>query len=240
MGEPRAGAKAAARAATRRALLDAATELLFERPPPDPVAALRVMDVVRRADPPRTNGAFYNIWPTQEEFRRDVVHHVLSPDRIEVHQRTLDAATHLAGTGEATTLADAVRRLADVNFAGMDEDPALRLKHVLWGRGAVDPEVRRLLAGLYTGAGAGILPVYEHTLAHVGRRVRAPFTIEHLVTAVMALAEGLHQRRSVQSDAVPDDLGAPPTDEADAGAAWSLFATATYLLVDGMTEPAPG
>lgn len=229
-------AKTAARLATREALLDAALRLLFESPAADPIGALRPMDVVRAADPPRSNGAFYNIWPTVSDFRRDLLHHALSPARTEVGPATINAVVALL-QAPRFSLEETIRVAANLNFEGLDHDPMLRLKHALWTRHADDPEVHGLLSALYDGITALLAPMYEAILARSGRRMRPPFTLVDLVTTLAALAEGLHTRRTVQPDAVPADAGAPPDAQASRDERWTFFASVAFSVFTVMTEP---
>jgi AcrR family transcriptional regulator len=261
MAQDRGNAKDAARQATRTALLDAATRLLFRSPAADPIGALRPMEVVRAADPPRSNGAFYNIWPTQAAFRRDLLHHVLSPARSEVGARTTYTAAERLSAGPDVSVEEAFRVAANLNFDGLRQDTSLRLKHALWTRHETDPEVRQLLAGLYEGVTDLFVPVYEAALTRAQRRMRQPYTVEHLATTLTALGEGLYTRWAVHPRAVPDDLGPPPaaatagapTDERtgepagepvggpEAHERWTFFASIAFTTFMAMTEPvAPG
>jgi hypothetical protein len=233
--EDAVGAKAAARQATKDALLQAAAGMLFDAPAADPIGALRPTEVVRRAVPPRSNGAFYNIWPTQEAFRRDLLHHVLSVDRIEVGRPTAEAGAELAAAPHIP-VAETVRLLANLNFDGIKEDPSMRLRIALWTRHGVDPDVRELLEALYDGVTTLFTPMYAGLVEKAGRRMRPPFTIETLAVALASLSEGLHTRWTVQPGAVPDDLG-PDADPDHVDRRWSLFAAVTYMIFLGMTEP---
>ena len=252
MPDGRISVKTAAKQATRAALLQAATELLFEAPSADPIGALRPVDVVRRAVPPRSNGAFYNIWPTQADFRRDLLHHALSAERIEVGDETSNAAVSLL-TRPDFSLEETIRVAATLNFEGLKADPALRLKQALWTRHSADPEIRELLAALYDGATAMLVPMYTAALGRAGRRMRGTYTVAQLAVALTGLAEGLHLRWAVQPSAVPDDVGPPPDlerrpdEEVDdrpgdgeaGGGQWNLFASMAYVVITGMTEPIP-
>lgn len=233
---PQPSAKAAAKAATREALLAAATEMLLETPA-DPIGSLRPLEVARRARPPRSNGAFYNIWPTRQSFAQDLLRHILSADRVRTRRPTRDAG--LDGVRQRSfSLTRTVHALADLNFGGLRDDPGLRLKQALWSRHTVDPQVCELIARLYADGTATLAPTYLAVIERGGRRMRPPYTVEELAVTLTALAEGLHLRRSVQPEAVPDDLG-PGAVPADAdGDAWSLFAATAHLIVHGMTEPA--
>jgi hypothetical protein len=234
----RISAKQAARKGTEAALLSAATELLLESPSTDVLRSLRPGDIARRAVPPRTTGAFYNIWPTQAEFRRALLDHVLSLDRSQGDRETVQAlADHLSKP--ELDLAETVRVAANLNFDGFKRDAAFRLQHSLWTRHASDPEVRDGLRNLYIAITGSLEPMYQLFLDRAGRRMRAPYTIGHLGVALAALVEGLHVRWAVQPEAVPDDLGPPPGVEAVEGQEWSTFANLTHLLIMAMTEPVP-
>lgn len=231
--EQRMTAKATARAATRASLLEAATRLILESPAADPIGALRPVEVARRADPPRTNGAFYNIWPTQAEFRRDLLHHLLDVERLEVGEDTTRAATALLQAPEFD-LAEACRVLGNLNFEGLRDDPGYQLKQALWTRHPGDPETRELLGRLYAGVTTMLTPMYAAILHRSGRRMRAPYTLEHLAVALAALAEGVHTRWAVDPGAVPE----VPPPAVDGAGRWTFFASVAFTTLVAMTEEA--
>lgn len=237
---PRPTAKQAARAATRSALLDAATSMLFERTGPSTLQRLKPADVVRRAHPPRTTGAFYHLWPTQEEFRRDLLVHVLSLDRFAADETTRVAITAFL-TEPVLRLDETIRIAANVNFDQLRHDPAMWVLQALWIDHPGDDEVRERLRALYADMTTRLEPLYAALLQRSGRRMRAPFDIPTLAVVLASLVEGLHVRWAVDPAAVPDDVGAPPDvqDEASAAARWGLFAAVTHTLFLAMTEPDP-
>jgi len=226
--------KAAARAATRLALLESAQRLLLESPAADPVGALKPSQIARGAQPARTTGAFYHIWPTLQAFRDELLEFVLSADRIAVGTPTVDAAVQLAGCGDRS-LAEIIRVAGNLNFDGLPDDPGLLLKHALWSRHRTEPRVRELLAGLYDGVREQMTPMYETVLATTGRRMRPPYTLDLLLVVLAALGEGLHLRSSVDPDAVPE-FGAD-VDPDGQDRRWTTFAAVAHLVVLGMTEP---
>ena len=209
--------------------------MLCEAPAADPIGALKPVEVARRADPPRTSGAFYNIWHTQAEFRRDLLQHVLSVERFEVGGPTVDTVADQVEQADFS-LAETVRVAANLNFDGLKDDSSMRLKQALWSRHDCDPQISELIRGLYAGINTMLGPVYEAALTRAGRRMRPPYTIDHLATALAALEEGLHMRWTVQPESVPDDLG-PGAGELGEGR-WNLFSSVAYLIVTGMSEPA--
>ena len=76
--------------------------------------------------------------------------------------------------------------------------------------------------------------LYDGLLGIYGRRVRAPFTLEHFTTMLAALAEGfvLHRMSGVEL-AVVDIEQADP----EVGSEWTLFAAAAEAIVERFTEP---
>jgi hypothetical protein len=238
---PTVSAKQVARQATQAALLDAATRMLFEAPGKDRLLSLKPVDVVRRADPARTTGAFYNIWPTHADFRRDLLAHLLSLERFRVDAATRDLLAQ-ALAQEEFDLAETVRLAANMNFDGLKEEPAFVIQHALWTDHAANDEVRERLRGLYVAISDSLVPLYEAVLARSGRRMCAPHTTYSLSVVLAALVEGLHVRWAVDPDAVPDNSGPPPGVEVRRGEdgseqPWSLFATMVYVLLMSMSEP---
>jgi hypothetical protein len=234
----RTSAKRAARNASEAAMLRAATDMLLAAPGVDVLGALKPVDVARRADPPRTTGAFYNIWPTQAEFRRALLDHVLSLDRFQVDLRTRQALEESLLRPELS-LTDIVRTAANLNFDGLKDEPAMRLQQALWSQHAGDPEIRDRVKQLYSTISQALVPLYSALLDRSCRRMRAPYDLETLAVVLAALVEGLIVRWSVDPAVVPDDLGPPPGVPPIEGEPWGTFASVTYLIFIGMTEPIP-
>jgi AcrR family transcriptional regulator len=221
-------------------MLDAATRMLLECPTGDVLGALRPVDVARRSEPPRTTGAFYNIWPTQADFREALLDHVLSLPSLHGARAGMDLFDDLIATPDAgaRSVVDAMRVTANAAFDGLKDDPAIRLQHALWTLSGPDPQVRARLGRRYGSISTTVVPRYARLLERAGRRMAEPFTVEVLAVAIAALAEGLHLRWAVDPGAVPDDIG-PPPGVPDDERRWSTFATLAHVLVRGMTEPLP-
>jgi len=228
-----ANKKAEAKAATRTALLESAQRLVLASPAADPIGALKPVEIVRRADPPRTTGAFYNIWPTFRDFRDDLLQHLLAPERLTVGPATTVMVQGLSNA-EDMPLAEVVRVVANLNFDGLPHDVALLLKQALWSRHRTEPRVRELLAGLYDGVGDMMEPMYEGLLSAAGRRMRTPYTVELLAVVLAALEEGLHLRWAVDPQAVPE-FGSEVDPEGQ-DRRWTTFAAVTHMIILGMTE----
>jgi AcrR family transcriptional regulator len=212
--------------------------MLFEAPATDPIDALRPVEIVRRADPPRSTGAFYNIWPTHADFRRDLLRYLLE---LEQSRHSQDAIVErfraVPGDGERP-VTELLRESANTGFERFRNEPALRFKQAMWAANAQDEGVRALLAAIYASISDTMVPLYARLLEASHRRMRPPHTLEELAVVSAALHEGLAIRWTVQPDAVPD--GPPPAAarDADAERAWSLFASTAYTLFLAMSEPA--
>lgn len=234
----RPSAKAAAKQATRLTLLQAATRMLLESPAADPIDALRPVEIVRRADPPRSTGAFYNIWPTHGDFRRDLLRHLLD---LEQSRRSRDAPVErfraFLVDGERS-LAQLLRVSANTSFERFTNEPALRFKQAMWAANVQDEGVRALLTAIYASTSDTMIPLYAGVLAASHRRMRPPHTLEELAVVLAALHEGLAIRWAVQPDAVPDGPSPAAARDADDEGRWSLFASTAYTLFLAVSEPA--
>lgn len=235
---PSAGTKRAAREATRAALLDAATAMLFETPAADVLRTLRPVEVARRADPPRTTGAFYNIWPAQDDFRQDLLDHLLAMDRFGADVATVQALADQLQRPELD-LDETVRLASTINFEGNKSDPAFLLQMAFWVRHPIDPDMRDRLRRLYAELMGAAVPLYTAILGRTGRRMRPPFTVEQLAVSLIAFSEGLTLRWAVDPEAVPADVGTPPGVPADPDRVWGLMPAVVQAVVMAMTEPDP-
>jgi hypothetical protein len=232
----RLSAKQAARKATEAAMLAAATRMLLQSPSTDIIAALKPVEIARQSQPRRTTGAFYNIWPTHLEFRRALLEHVLSMDRFRGDKATQVLLRDYIHQPEVS-ITDVIRVVANFNFDELKDEAGFRLQMALWTQHVNDDEVRERLKGFYRDLNAALHPLYAQFLERSGRRMRAPYDVSTFAVTLTALVEGLHLRWSVDPDAVTSDMPAPPG--VDDGEPWSMFASVTYLLFVGMTEPLP-
>ena len=222
-------------------MLDAAVRMLLESPGTDVLSALKPVEIARRCDPPRTTGAFYNIWPTQAEFRRALLAHLLSLDHFRADHVTR-AMLEEAVAAPDVDPDDTVRRAANTHFDSLKGHRAIRVRNALWTQADDDPEIRERLCSLYGEMAAAVVPRYLGLLRRSGRRLAPPFTIDPVAVALTALAEGLSLRWAVDPQAVPDDVGTPPAapgpqDSRGSQDRWSLYAALAHVLLIGMTEP---
>jgi hypothetical protein len=231
MSHPASSAKQAARAASEAAMLAAATRMLLESPTTDVLASLKPVEVARRSTPARTTGAFYNIWPTQADFRRALLNHLVSIDRFRFDRRHTEALDALLGEPDAD-MHEILRVMANAISSELRQDPVIRLHQALRLQARADPEVRSAMGVLYSSFTESFAPRIAVILERSGRRLRQPATPEAVVVAFAALVEGLHLRWLVDPGAVPGAVSLPGDPRH-----WSLLAHLADTLLTGLTEP---
>ena len=191
--------------------------------PIDALANVKVADVARRAGV--TKGALYHIWGSQEEYRRDLLAHLLELERqtgFEDIRRVMDSVKPGTGTAEL------MDRLAQFSFDRLKDDPACyaRFSFVAY---AGQPEVRELLSP----GNRDFEDYYRVYLHGTGRRLRGPITLDLLRTVTESWLYGCLLRYRTSPDLVE---GSIETD----GRARSLYTFGLRALLEGLTVPDPG
>lgn len=92
---------------------------------------------------------------------------------------------------------------------------------------ASSPEVAESLRQFFVTAGAGYSDAYGRMLEFWRHRIRKPFTLEHLTTAMMAMAQGLAIRRLVD-----------PTLDADTYGRLLTLPLRSLMIADGEVDQA--
>lgn len=188
--------------------------------PLDALANVKVADVARRAGV--TKGALYHIWNSQEEYRRDLMKHLLELEE-QVGIRETQEALESVPPGE--DIADSVSRLAEFAFDRLKDDPRMLARFSFYNY-ADDPDVNELLSH---GA-ASFEWYYRNYLKVTGRRMRAPFTIQALVTSTSAYFFGMILRHRTSADAT--DVVVRRADRP-----MSLYVFGLIALMEHFTEP---
>lgn len=186
------------------------------------LANVRIADVARRAGV--SKGAPYHIWPTQEAFRRELVAYLLDREQAAALEHAVHAAQSLP---PGTTADEALRVLAQAVFDRLKDDPAVytRFSFVPY---VADPELRRLLSqGNQT-----FTHYFDMYLQSVGRRVRSPFSVEHLTGMAEAYLFGCLIRYRTSPEAVETVIIVD-------GEPWSLYVFGLRALLHGLSEPRP-
>ncbi len=236
---------------TRALMLRAAVDLLRERAlsqGDDVVSAalahVRVTDIARRATElvradlgtagdgrPEaaaiTTGAAYQVWPRQADLQADLLFHiaelqaVLGPGAAEV------VASFRAAADAGAALEDVVVGAVEEIWRAYRDDPIFRVE-LSFLVAAVDPRVRAALAHRRERFAATADDVWQGLLEAYGLRMRPPYRLRDLTTAVAAQVVG-----SVVLWWADQEVLADPFDGGR-----SLASRAAALVVTGLTEPA--
>lgn len=190
---------------------------------------MRSADVTKRAN--LSAGCLYYHWLNQEEYVLDLVEYVIASmseeRRILANRQARDVFTAALETGKPMALA--VRDGGNTVFAQNQSDPSFFVQMAFWTAHGQDSEISGRLKEMYGQVEACWVPRIEDTLRRQGRQMRPPFTVQTLITTLIALSEGLLLRVKIDPDAVPQFE--------DPDGAWSMFSTMTLSLYMVMTAP---
>jgi AcrR family transcriptional regulator len=177
---------------TRDELLAAGAHLLATDPS-HAFGVLRASHVARQAG--RTTGAFFNIWPTQEAYLRDLVDYVLSPERGTTGTAVANVVAEVlrAGAGEnALFLAIALVVLEEV-----PNDPQTVLELLLWSRAHQEPELQQQLAERYHLLDEAGGEFFSWYLNRTGRKMRRGFDAAQLSATLQDVSQIIALREAV-------------------------------------------
>ncbi len=190
------------------------------------LAHVKLADVAERAGV--TKGALYHLWPSQEAFWKDLLHHLLGEQR-------LFGANAIAAVAERFTPIEdgraALRSFGNLLFDATRDDPTFFTRIALFSY-LHDETVRAALDTEFRDSIHLVLPQVEAALEQMGRRMRDGVTVWDFAVSVGALLEGLCLQYRIDPSRTPDlDL--------DDGARWSLFAAGADGLLLAFTELVP-
>lgn len=198
---------------TRALMLRAAVELLRERalaPGDDVVSAalahVRVADIAARATAlvradldaagddragatAITTGAVYQVWPRQTDLQADLLFHIAELQAVLVPGAagTVHRFTEAARSG--VPLEDVVRHTAEEIWRVYRDDPLVRVE-LSFLIAAADPRVRAALAHRHERFSASADQVWQGLLDAYHLRIRAPYRLRDLTTAIAAQVVG--------------------------------------------------
>lgn len=176
------------RSPTGRAdLLGAGMSLVTEWSVGDALAHLRISDLARSAG--LTSGAFYHYWGSQDDYRRDVLDHLLAGDRLE---------------GTVLEPGVGLRTAAELVAAAAAADPHQRLLLGLWAQH--DDRAHAALARRADRAAATWATVLGSALAAERRRPRAGWDLRTLGRVLVALADGVTVQHATDPEVLPPGL----------------------------------
>ena len=192
------------------------------------LANVKVSDVAERAGV--TKGAVYHIWPTQEDFRKDLLRRLLQQNHQAAVTRMLELiAAAKQGNGDPT---QAMSQLAGFLFDSLKDDPAFFARfnfYVYTG----NPEIRAILAAEEDQTYEDFGPYVDLYLKILGRRFRTPFTTRVFLTTTGALLHGLCMRYRISPELTDVPLGAQEE-------AINMYAFSFTSILNQFSEEIPG
>lgn len=219
---------------TRAVVIEAGLALLQARGVRVAIDHIAMIDACRRAGL-RTAGSAYKIWPTQADFRADLLRALSEEftDNTEAVDRLAKVAADLPP--EPDSVRELVRTGGALDADAIAHEPSFHTYLALWSAAATDPAIARALTRSRGGYVDAITELYEGLAAHFGLEFVPPFTARHLGIALNALAEGMAIVNRYYPDDVPTDLPLPTSDGGTEP--WHLFSAAALAIVERFTRP---
>lgn len=219
---------------TRTLVLDAGLELLEEAGYSLDNSEVSLIDACRRAGL-GTAGSGYKIWPTQRDFRTDLLRHALDVAN-EALLRTDQLVAALEDAGDDPDLSTLIRVASQDSAEVMVGAAELYRNVAIWLAAGNDDELRAryvesqrlLLAELATLYG-GLLELFEHEM-------KPPFTIELMTLAIAAELNGIAMWCSYSDDVGVGDI-VRLTGPDDTPERWHLLGCVVEAIVEAFTRP---
>jgi AcrR family transcriptional regulator len=168
------------------------------------LSSVNAGDVASRTSLSST-GAFYKRWPERRQFVEDLADYVLSGRRA-AQEDDPDLEAFDAAVREGRPIPDALDAAARAGLTALVESPAFAVKVNIWSVSRRYPSMRARLRSLYRDATARWTARLETVAGLLGWRLRPGLDTATFGVLVTALAEGLAMRRSVDPEAVSDEM----------------------------------
>lgn len=222
---------------TRRELINAGLQMLFERGAAVGVQHIRLQDVLRRVG--LTTGAAYRIWADQTDYQRDLA---VAAVGLRISAPTAAATAVVEQLIAAGVTPDELIRIVAADQMELLEQfrthpvapeaevfitvLALRMTAAAW------PELAAASAQRHVESVNEFAELYQRVLDEMGYRMRTPYTVHDFAEAMTALTEGFAVRAAEGLDlpllTIADgDEGPPGT--------WSLYGLTIRALVTEFT-----
>jgi hypothetical protein len=170
-----------------------------------------------------TTGAIYQFWPTQAAFQADLMVHVLTEEPLPAVDRLAARTLELIAAGGPIEDILAELALTAYRLARTNQIYDLQLLFVPYSG---LPRVGDALREVYAEQARSARPIYQALLMAGGRKVREPWELQDMMSAISALHDGYRiQEHSGAAD------GSTPHGE-------SVLAQATVAIFLAFTEPA--
>lgn len=191
---------------------------------------IRLVDVVRAEG--MTTGAAYQIWPSQDAFRRDVAVHVASAFDWAGPELIASKVSELVASGASRE--ERLRTIGRLYFENFCANEEYFTVLQLYAVRNASPELAEALQRGYDVVHDGFVQLFEFLLVSSGLQMRAPYIIDDLAVVVTALTEGLAMRTRVQPERVRTSI---PAD--DGGEDWHIYSAALLSAASFFTEELP-
>ncbi len=226
---------------TIEAMLEAGREILEERFRERKTAGvlglIKANEVAQRSG--KTTGAFFYWWPTQEAYRRQLLEYMVRRQRALDVDRTVAAIRDVSEARGHSELSDTIRAAVASVFEGLSESSMLEICMAVWS--TREDEDSELLKSYYAQINDGVLALFEVARRMENRRMRAPYELEDLATAMTSLVHALYIRWTLDPAALREGLAPPgvPPPLGNHPAHWNLASSLCHLIFEAMTEPTP-
>jgi len=217
-------------AQTRELILDTALRLLHEQGPSAGVSHIRLSEAVGRAG--LTTGAAYRLWNDQQAFHDELAVTAMRWRDAESTARTEQAIGPVMTAGAPWQ--EVIRRGSEANLQTFPDEMAFLTMLALRVSAYRQPKLVAASQHRHQEAMQAYGRLYTTVLTVYRRRMRAPFTLEHLCSAFAALAEGFQVQAACGE---PHPRVHIEQSDPQTGAEWTLLAVAAEALLERMTEP---
>jgi AcrR family transcriptional regulator len=217
-------------AQTRGLILDTALRMLHEQGPSAGVSHIRLSDAVGRAG--LTTGAAYRLWDDQQAFHDELAITAMRWRDADSTARTEQAIGPVMTAGGPWQ--EVIRRGSEANLQTFPDEMAFLTMLALRVSAYRQPELVSASRQRHAEAMQAYGRLYAAVLTFYRRRMRPPFTLEHLCSAFAALAEGFQVQAACGEPHPRIDID---RGTAGIGTEWTLLAVAAEALLEAMTEP---
>lgn len=212
--------------------MDVALHMLHERGPAAGVSHVKLTDVLERAG--LTTGAAYRLWDDQRVFHDELAIYAVRWRDRQSTEKTADRVVPIINSGGPWQ--EVLRVGAEANLQSFPEDIALLTTMALRASAYGHPALLAASRERHAEAMSAYGELYQTVLLAYRRRLKPPFTLDHLCALLAALSEGFTLQAATGE---PHPVVTIEGDDPRLGEQWTLLAVAAVALVEHMTEDVP-
>jgi AcrR family transcriptional regulator len=184
----------ASKAETRERLLEAGRQLVVREGLRASID-VRLTDVLDEVG--LTTGAAYNIWDSQDHYRRELALYIARNVQWADDRLILEGRSSLPLD---LSLDEWVTAVADLYFEAFVSSWDYFILLHFWGVKEPDEELQEALRAGYDIVHQRFMVLFGATLERFGRVVKEPYTLDDLCTLMTAVCEGLALRQRFQPE----------------------------------------